>query len=83
MQWGRGVNPTIDLRMNLAKFWRAWKRDFLPLLGVYPPLPGVYPPSMALVDYWSHLVLGFTPLPGGLPFVVWGLPLWLGEASGA
>ena len=34
------------------------------LLGVYPPLLGEYPPSLALADYWSHLVLGFTPLPG-------------------
>ena len=34
------------------------------LLGVYPPLLGEYSPSLALADYWSHLVLGFTPLPG-------------------
>ena len=37
------------------------------LLGVYPPWLGEYPPSLALADYWSHLVLGFTPLPGVHP----------------
>ena len=47
--------------MNLTIFWRAWKLDFWPLLGVY--LPG-----LALADYWSHLLrvyplgLVFTPL---------------------
>ena len=37
------------------------------LLGVYPRLLGEYSPSLALADYWSHLVLGFTPLPGVHP----------------
>ena len=46
--------------MNLAILWRAWKLDFWPLLGVYPP-------GFALADYWGHLLgvyplgLGFTP----------------------
>ena len=53
--------------MNLAIFWRAWKLDFWPVLGVYPPLLGVYPSSLALADYWSHLVLGCTPLAGVYP----------------
>ena len=47
--------------MNLTIFWRAWKVDFWPLLGVYPP-------GLALADYWNHLLgvyllgLVFTPL---------------------
>ena len=46
--------------MNLAILWRAWKLDFWPLLGAYPP-------GFALADYWGHLLgvyplgLGFTP----------------------
>ena len=72
--------------MNLTIFWRAWKLDFWPLLGVYPP-------GLALADYWSHLLgvyplgLGFTPLallwiypfdwakPGFTPLTTRGLPL--------
>ena len=47
--------------MNLTIFWRTWKLDFWPLLGVYPP-------GLTLADYWSYLFgvypfgLGFTPL---------------------
>ena len=64
---GKEVNPATRLIMNLTFFWRAWKLDFCPVLGVYPPLLGVYPSSLALADYWSHLVLGFTPLGGVYP----------------
>ena len=53
--------------MNLTFFWRAWKRDFWLVLGVYPPLLGVYPSSLALADYWNHLVLGFPLLAGVYP----------------
>ena len=55
--------------MNLTIFWRAWKLDFWPLLGVYPP-------GLALADFWSHLLrvyplgLGFTPLA-----LLWVYPL--------
>ena len=55
--------------MNLVIFRRAWKLDFWPLLGVYPP-------GLALADYWSHLLrvyplgLGFTPLA-----LLWVYPL--------
>ena len=38
----------MGLIMNLTIFLRAWKLDFWPLLGVYPP-------GLALADYWSHL----------------------------
>ena len=46
--------------MNLTIFWRAWKFDFWPLLGVYPP-------GLALADYWSHLLGVYTPWLWGLP----------------
>ena len=57
---GKGVNPAIDLIMNLTFFWRAWKLDFWPLLGVYPP-------GLALADYWSHLLGVYLPWPGVYP----------------
>ena len=55
--------------MNLTIFLRAWKLDFWPLLGVYPP-------GLALADYWSHL-LGVYPLWPGVypPSLALGLPL--------
>ena len=56
--------------MNLTIFfWRAWKLDFWPLLGVYPP-------GLALADYWSHLLGVYPPWPGVyLPSLALGLPL--------
>ena len=66
---GKGVNPAIDFIMNLTIFWRAWKLDFW-------PLPGVYPPGLTLADYWSDLLGVYPPWPWvylsslalGLPF---------------
>ena len=52
----KGVNPAIDLIMNLTFFLRAWKLDFLHLLEVYPP-------GLALTDYWSHLLGVYLPWP--------------------
>ena len=49
--------------MNFTIFWRAWKLDFWPLLGVY--LPG-----LALADYWSHLLGVYLPWPGVYPPLV-------------
>ena len=57
---GKWVNPAIDLIMNLTIFWRAWKLDFWPLLGVYPP-------GLALADYWSHLLGVYLPWLGVYP----------------
>ena len=56
----KGVNPAIDLIMNLTIFWRAWKFDFWHLLGVYPP-------GLALADYWNHLLGVYPPWPGVYP----------------
>ena len=55
--------------MNLTIFWRAWKLDFWPLLGVYPP-------GLALADYWSQSsIWGLPPWPGVyLPSLALGLP---------
>ena len=66
---GKGANPAIRLIMNLTFFWRAWKLDFWPLLGVYPP-------GLALADYWSHLLGVYPPWPGVYPpSLALGLPL--------
>ena len=52
-------------------------------MGVYPPLLGVYPSSLALADYWSHLVwftleacLGrlLESFGSGVSPLGWGLP---------
>ena len=54
--------------MNLTIFLRAWKLDFWPLLGVYPP-------GLALADYWSHLLGVYPPWPGVYhPSLALGLP---------
>ena len=47
--------------MNLTIFWRAWKLDFWPLLGVYPP-------GLASADYWVLSCLpGASLVPRRLP----------------